>query len=124
MGIARRRPGDARPAAQGCRGMSGVSKTTPDDRATLARITRALREVTVPLPHLAGLAAAVRVDLDDRLPTMGIFASGRLVANPAFAARLSSDDLVFVLAHELLHLALRTHERARGSGRPEVKHGT
>ena len=102
--------------------MSGVSKATPDDRATLARITRALREVTVPLPHLAGLAAAVRVDLDDRVPTMGIFASGRLVANPAFAARLSGDDLVFVLAHELLHLALRTHDRARGSGRLEFNY--
>jgi len=102
--------------------MSGVSKATPSDRATLARITRALREVTVPLPHLAGLAAAVRVDLDDRVPTMGIFASGRLVANPAFAARLSGDDLVFVLAHELLHLALRTHDRARGSGRLEFNY--
>jgi len=75
--------------------------------------------VTVPLPHLAGLVAAVRVDLDDRVPTMGVFASGRLVANPAFTARLSGDDLVFVLAHELLHLALRTHARARGSGRLE-----
>jgi predicted metal-dependent peptidase len=102
--------------------MSGVSKATPADRATLARITRALREVTVPLPHLAGLAAAVRVDLDDRVPTMGIFASGRLVANPAFAARLAGDDLVFVLAHELLHLALRTHDRARGSGRLEFNY--
>ena len=39
--------------------------------------------VTVPLPHLAGLAAAVRVALDERVPTMGVFASGRLVANPA-----------------------------------------
>ena len=78
--------------------------------------------VTVPLPHLAGLAAAVRVDLDDRVPTMGIFASGRLVANPAFTARLSGDDLVFVLAHELLHLALRTHDRARGSGRLEFNY--
>jgi predicted metal-dependent peptidase len=78
--------------------------------------------VTVPLPHLAGLAAAVRVDLDDRIPTMGIFASGRLVANPAFTARLSGNDLVFVLAHELLHLALRTHDRARGSGRLEFNY--
>jgi predicted metal-dependent peptidase len=78
--------------------------------------------VTVPLPHLAGLAAAVRVDLDDRVPTMGVFASGRLVANPAFAARLSGDDLVFVLAHELLHLALRTHDRAKGSGRLEFNY--
>ena len=53
--------------------MSGVSKATLTDRATLTRIMRALRMVTVPLPHLAGLAAAVRINLDDRLPTMGIF---------------------------------------------------
>jgi predicted metal-dependent peptidase len=102
--------------------MSGVSKTTPANRATLSRIMRALRAVTVPLPHLAGLAAAVRVDLDDRVPTMGIFASGRLIANPAFATRLSGDDLVFVLAHELLHLALRTHDRAKGSSRLEFNY--
>lgn len=84
--------------------------------------------VTVPLPHLAGLAAAVRVDLDDRVPTMGVFASGRLVANPAFTARLSGDDLVFVLAHELLAtlLVLRISKtsssadfsRAPGMSRP------
>jgi len=102
--------------------MSGVSKTMPSDRATLSRIMSGLRMVTVPLPHLAGLAAAVRVDLDDRVPTMGIFASGRLVANSAFTARLSHDDLVFVLAHELLHLALRTHLRARGSNRIEFNY--
>jgi predicted metal-dependent peptidase len=46
---------------------------------------------------------------------MGVFASGRLVANPAFVERLKENDLIFVLAHELLHLALRTHDRARGS---------
>jgi hypothetical protein len=102
--------------------MSGAKRAAPVDRATASRIMRALRMVTVPLPHLAGLAAAVRVDLDDRVPTMGIFASGRLVANPAFTARLSGDDLVFVLAHELLHLALRTHDRARGSGRLEFNY--
>lgn len=89
--------------------------TAPSHRATLARIERGLRMVTVPFPHLAGLAAAVRVTLDDRVPTMGVFASGRLVANPAFTARLSGNDLTFVLAHELLHLALRTHDRARFS---------
>jgi predicted metal-dependent peptidase len=102
--------------------MSGGSKTLPTGRATLSRIMTALRMVTVPLPHLAGLAAAVRVALDDRVPTMGVFASGRLVANPAFTARLSADDLVFVLAHELLHLALRTHARARGSNRIEFNY--
>jgi predicted metal-dependent peptidase len=82
------------------------------DKATLARIARGLRMVTVPLPHLSGLAAAVRVALDDSVPTMGIFASGRLVANRGFTARLNANDLVFVLAHELMHLALRTHQRA------------
>jgi predicted metal-dependent peptidase len=85
------------------------------DKATLARITRGMRMVTAPLPHLSGLAAHVRIALDDSVPTMGIFASGRLVANRGFTARLSNDDLIFVLAHELLHLALRTHDRAAGS---------
>lgn len=102
--------------------MTAALSVTPDDRATLARIARGLRMVTVPLPHLSGLAAAVRVEIDTRVPTMGVFASGRLVANPDFTARLSEDDLVFVLAHELLHLALRTHERAKGSGRLEFNY--
>ncbi|HEV7326431.1 MAG TPA: VWA-like domain-containing protein [Bosea sp. (in: a-proteobacteria)] len=100
--------------------------TAPDlsvaDRATHARIMRGLRLVTAPFPHLAGLAAAVRVEIDERVPTMGVFASGRLLANPAFTARLSADDLVFVLAHELLHLALRTHDRARGSAALEFNY--
>ncbi|MET0868797.1 MAG: VWA-like domain-containing protein [Pseudorhodoplanes sp.] len=92
------------------------------DRATLKRIEKGLRMVTVPLPHLSGLAAAVRVHLDWRVPTMGIFASGRMLVNPGFAARLKDNELVFVLAHELLHLALRTHDRARGSGRLEFNY--
>ena len=91
-------------------------------RGTLARIHKGLRMLTVPLPHLAGLAAAVRVDIDARVPTMGVFASGRLVANPDFTARLNDNELVFVLAHELLHLALRTHERAKGSGQLEFNY--
>jgi predicted metal-dependent peptidase len=78
--------------------------------------------VTVPLPHLAGLAGAVRVDIDDRVPTMGVFASGRLIANREFVSRLKDNELVFVLAHELLHLALRTHERAKGSSTLEFNY--
>lgn len=102
--------------------MSAAGPQSAADRATLARITRGLRMVTVPFPHLSGLAAAVRVDLDSRVPTMGVFASGRLVANPEFTARLSAADLNFVLAHELLHLALRTHDRGVGSGRLEFNY--
>lgn len=86
------------------------------DRPVLERIERALRMVTVPFPHLAGLVAAARVTIDDRLPTIGVFASGRLTANPQFVERLNDNELVFVLAHEMLHLALRTHDRAKGAG--------
>lgn len=102
--------------------MNAMVADAASDRATRKRIGKGLRMVTVPLPHLAGLAAAVRVHLDWRVPTMGIFASGRLLVNPGFAARLKDNELVFVLAHELLHLALRTHDRARGSGRLEFNY--
>jgi predicted metal-dependent peptidase len=98
----------------------GPEAAAPDtaaatDAAQLKRIQRGLKLLTVPLPYLSGLAAAVKVALDDRVPTMGVFASGRLVANPGFVRKLKENDLLFVLAHELLHLALRTHDRARGS---------
>ncbi len=102
--------------------MTTGAGTASDARRMLARIEKGLRMVTVPLPHLAGLAAAVRVAIDDRVPTMGVFASGRLVANLQFTARLTDSDLVFVLAHELLHLALRTHDRAKGSGQLEFNY--
>jgi hypothetical protein len=102
--------------------MNRVLPLPADDKVTLARLARGLRMVTAPLPHLAGLAAAVRVALDDSVPSMGIFASGRLVANRGFTARLSDRDLVFVLAHELLHLALRTHDRARGASTLEFNY--
>jgi predicted metal-dependent peptidase len=68
------------------------------------------------------LAGAVRVDIDDRVPTMGVFASGRMIANREFVARLKDNELVFVLAHELLHLALRTHDRAKGSSTLEFNY--
>jgi predicted metal-dependent peptidase len=102
--------------------LTSLRDPAAEDKATLARIAKGLRMVTVPLPHLTGLAAAVRVDLDDGVPTMGIFASGRLVANRGFTARLSANDLLFVLAHELLHLALRTHDRSVGSSRIEFNY--
>lgn len=97
-------------------------KPVPSAEETLARIERGLRMVTVPMPHLAGLAAAVRTSIDDRVPTMGVFASGRMVANRQFVAKLKENELIFVLAHELLHLALRTHDRAKGSGRLEFNY--
>ncbi|MFZ4759555.1 MAG: VWA-like domain-containing protein [Burkholderiaceae bacterium] len=81
------------------------------------RVERALRHAMVPFPWLAGLAAAASVTVDARVPTMGVFASGRIVANATFVARLDDADLLFVVAHEMLHLALRTHRRSIDSDR-------
>ena len=92
------------------------------DAQLVARLRRGLRLVTVPFPHLAGLCANANITLDDRVPTMGVFASGRLIVNRAFTQRLKENELVFVLAHEMLHLALRTHDRARGSDRLEFNY--
>jgi predicted metal-dependent peptidase len=91
------------------------SDRTRNDREVLQRIEDGLRLVTVPFPHFAGLVQTVRVSLDERVPTMGVFASGRLLANPRFVGQLKDNELIFVLAHEIFHLALRTHDRAVGS---------
>ncbi|MCC6197754.1 MAG: hypothetical protein IT518_25165 [Burkholderiales bacterium] len=85
-----------------------------DEDALRERVARGLRLLAVPFPWLSGLAAATRFTFDHRIATMGVFASGRMIANPQFVARLSERDLSFVLAHEMLHLALRTHDRLRG----------
>jgi predicted metal-dependent peptidase len=95
--------------------MKSALEPSSEDREQVARVEQGLRLVTAPFPHFAGLARVVRVSLDDRVPTMGVFASGRLVVNPRFAAQLNDRELIFVLAHELFHLALRTHERGVGS---------
>jgi len=92
------------------------------DDATRQRVAQGLRMVTVPFPHLAGLVAAAQVVVEPRLPTMGVFASGRLAVNADFVRRLNDADLQFVLAHEMLHLALRTHDRAKGSGHLEFNY--
>jgi predicted metal-dependent peptidase len=93
-----------------------------DAPSARTRVERVLRLVTAPLPHLSGLVAAARVSIDERVPTMGVFASGRLAVNPGFVARLNDRDLLFVLAHEMLHLALRTHDRTKGAGRTEFNY--
>jgi predicted metal-dependent peptidase len=89
-----------------------------DDRAleaaALGAVKVALRLVSAALPELSGLAALVRVAPDARVETAGVFRSGRLLVNPRWFAALRPADAAFVMAHELMHLALRTHDRAEG----------
>jgi predicted metal-dependent peptidase len=94
---------------------SVIENQAVDDAEVRSRLEHGLRMVTVPFPHFAGLARTIRIELDSRVPTMGVFASGRLAVNPAFVRQLQDNELIFVLAHEIFHLALRTHDRALGS---------
>jgi predicted metal-dependent peptidase len=72
---------------------------------------RVISLVCVSMPHLSGLAYHVRIHGDDRVGTAGVFASGRLLVNPKWFLELTDAGRAFVLAHELLHLALLTHVR-------------
>ncbi len=89
--------------------------TTAVDREVLEKVQEGFRRLGLTLPYFAGLIQKIEVRLDHRVPTVGIFASGRLPVNPDFVRSLSSQDLQFVLAHELYHLTLRTHERSAGT---------
>lgn len=79
----------------------------------------ALRNVLIEMPHLAGLAAGVRLQLDERVQTAGVFASGRMLFNPGWLEKLTLPAATFVMAHELMHLMLMTHERA-GASNPQL----
>jgi predicted metal-dependent peptidase len=84
----------------------------PDEASSAVQAARrAISLVCVNLPHLSGLAHSVRVAADERVGTAGIFASGRLVVEPVWFLELSDAQRAFVIAHELLHLALHTHNR-------------
>lgn len=96
-------------------GLEGVSaEERAARRAGLEAVKVALRLVCASLPQLSGLAALTRVEFDERVGTAGVFRSGRMLINPRWFAALRPADGAFVVAHELMHLALRTHERAAG----------
>jgi predicted metal-dependent peptidase len=90
-------------------------KPVAKDRELLDTVQEGLRRLGLTFPYLVGLIQKIEVVLDRRVATTGIFASGRLLVNPDFVRALSPRDLLFVLAHELYHLTLRSHERSEGT---------
>ena len=83
---------------------------TPEQEA-LARARKALKLVAANLPHLSGLCYTVRVKAARKYPVAAMGASGLMLVNPRVFAEAPISDLVFVVAHELLHLALDTFGR-------------
>lgn len=67
--------------------------------------------VCAELPHLAGLAHQVELLEDERVASAAVTPTGRVLLNPQWFGELELREATFVLAHELLHLALGHHQR-------------
>jgi predicted metal-dependent peptidase len=89
------------------------------DARALEAALRALRAIPAAFPELAELVPLVRLAIDARVQTTAIFPSGRLVLNRDWFLGLVPADALFVIAHELMHLSLRTHDR-RGRASPRA----
>lgn len=82
------------------------------------RLRMAVALLGAELPHLAGLAHAVVYHFDARWPTAAISADGQVALNPTWFTELAPADAMFVIAHELMHLALHHHSRSAGYSEP------
>jgi predicted metal-dependent peptidase len=87
------------------------------EQLAAANAARALKLVSATLPHLSGLSHSVRVKVTKKYPVAAIGASGLMLVNPTIFSEAPLPDLVFVVAHELMHLALDTFARA-GNAKP------
>ena len=98
-----------------------MKPTAPPDlnALALARAKQALRLVCAEMPHLSGLAYLVRVRANPYFPVAAVGASGVVCVNPDLFIRIPLVDAAFVLAHELLHLALDTFGR-EGTADPHL----
>jgi hypothetical protein len=75
------------------------------------RARQAMRLASASLPHLSGLARLVRLKPSRRVEVAAVSASGLILFQPDVFADIPLGDAAFVLAHELMHLALDTHGR-------------
>lgn len=91
---------------------------TPEQLAA-ANATRALKLVAATLPHLSGLVHSVRVKVTKKYPVAAIGASGLMLVHPTVFSEAPLPDLVFVVAHELMHLALDSFGRT-GNAEPRL----
>lgn len=56
-------------------------------------------------------SCSIHCDLDGRVPTACVDRHGRMTVSPSFAARLTDLQLMFVLAHEVCHVAFEHFNR-------------
>lgn len=83
---------------------------------TLRRARTLARRLARALPFLAEPAHGADLVLDVRVGAAAVDVVHRRIAlNPTWCGDLSDDELSFVLAHELMHIMLRTGPRGEGA---------
>ena len=92
------------------------SNVSPEFQATLdkARARLVLRH-----PFFGSLLLRFPLDLSGVVPTAAVDKKGKIYVNPAFAEKLSPEELQFLLAHEVMHVVFAHHAR-RGGREPEL----
>ena len=89
-------------------------RTTPASAdKTMERLTRARVQLVLHQPFFGTLALHTELGVDDRFPTAAT--NGKWIKfNPEFAATLTDPELLFVMAHEVMHSALSHTHRIKG----------
>lgn len=75
-------------------------------------LKKATHMVRVNIPFLSELLDHIEFTPTIKIETAGIAATGRLIYNPNWISSLSLNDAMFIIAHEIMHLALRSHDRS------------
>lgn len=82
------------------------------DKKTFNFLKKATHLVRISIPFLSELLDHVDLIASTEIETAGVTATGKLIYNPDWISSLSLNDATFIIAHEIMHLALRSHERS------------
>ena len=88
-----------------------ISREQITNGLALSNANKALRMVCVNLPWLSELCYLVRLKVDNRFPVAAITRSGLMFVNSKVFSDISLRDATFIVAHEILHIALDTFGR-------------
>jgi predicted metal-dependent peptidase len=73
---------------------------------TEEKVTKAKIFIQVNKPFFAYLLLNTELEANEKIKTMGVDFKGHIYYNPKFVEKLSQDELVGCLCHEIMHLAL------------------
>jgi len=98
----------------------GMCTDGSQDRLAKKRSEQALRMVSLNLPWLSPLVYAVQLVVDERVSVAAVSESGRVLVNPKVFSVIPLRDATYIMAHELLHLALDTFSRKTSFDDPKT----